>query len=350
MKPYYDLLEKDENVDPAEAWERVKPQIMSSVMYATWHRDFVAGGIGGGQGRFCSLGQIKCARPCMLVAGMCSWCSPEGMPACRIVASRRLCGNQQTQNRVICDRCGESGLLTGNSAKRYFWQCSMRLIIYACCQRAGMTAGSSTECCFCQCPDCRVEGLTPCFTLALQEGPEDGEQRGHARAHVHGQARRRCEHLHAAGGPAALQQEYTRVRVHECMISSRVLLHQRGTCRRFGFVGASAGQRLASVLALGRAGRTSQCTCKEPQLPLIEAACCGSQKLFFWFPGLDAHWAQDGLGVPVTPFQDPLHYPHGTKWMAPGAHISPNPCAVNASSLALLLAWRPMKSVGTPIL
>ena len=30
--------------------------------------------------------------------------------------------------------------------------------------------------------------------------------------------------------------------------------------------------------------------------------------------------AQDGLGVPVTPFQDPLHYPHGTKWMAPGAH------------------------------
>ena len=63
MKPYYDLLEKDESIDPAEAWERVKPQIVSGVMYATWHRDFVAGGIGGGQGRFCSIGQIKCALP-----------------------------------------------------------------------------------------------------------------------------------------------------------------------------------------------------------------------------------------------------------------------------------------------
>ena len=63
MKPYYDLLEMNENMDPAEAWERVKPQIESEVTYATWHRDFVAGGIGGGRGRFCSIGQIKCALP-----------------------------------------------------------------------------------------------------------------------------------------------------------------------------------------------------------------------------------------------------------------------------------------------
>ncbi len=32
-----------------------------------------------------------------------------------------------------------------------------------------------------------------------------------------------------------------------------------------------------------------------------------------------ARAAQDALGVPVAPFQDPLHYPHGTKYLMPGA-------------------------------
>ena len=27
---------------------------------------------------------------------------------------------------------------------------------------------------------------------------------------------------------------------------------------------------------------------------------------------------QDALGTPITPFQDPLHYPHGTGFLAPG--------------------------------
>ena len=84
MKPYYDLLEKNENMDPTEAWERVKPQIESEVMYATWHRDFVAGGIGGGRGRFCSLGQIKCAPP---RAQICYWSvAPSGSITCQCPA------------------------------------------------------------------------------------------------------------------------------------------------------------------------------------------------------------------------------------------------------------------------
>jgi hypothetical protein len=28
--------------------------------------------------------------------------------------------------------------------------------------------------------------------------------------------------------------------------------------------------------------------------------------------------AQDAAGQPLDLMQDPLHYPHGTKWMAPG--------------------------------
>lgn len=31
--------------------------------------------------------------------------------------------------------------------------------------------------------------------------------------------------------------------------------------------------------------------------------------------------AQDFNGVPITPFQDPLHYPHGTKFLAPGGPL-----------------------------
>lgn len=29
-------------------------------------------------------------------------------------------------------------------------------------------------------------------------------------------------------------------------------------------------------------------------------------------------YAQDGRGQPIDLMQEPLHYPHGTKWMAPG--------------------------------
>ncbi|KAK9834016.1 hypothetical protein WJX81_002998 [Elliptochloris bilobata] len=57
MKPYYDLVEA--GVDAGEAWERAKPEIEANTLYATWRRDFVAGGIGGGRGRFCSLSEIK---------------------------------------------------------------------------------------------------------------------------------------------------------------------------------------------------------------------------------------------------------------------------------------------------
>ena len=86
MKPYYDLLDKNENMDPAEAWERVKPQIESEVTYATWHRDFVAGGIGGGRGRFCSIGQIKCALPAACELRFALGCSTVCL-LCRCLAS-----------------------------------------------------------------------------------------------------------------------------------------------------------------------------------------------------------------------------------------------------------------------
>ena len=57
MKPYYDLLEQ--GVHHEEAWEKAKPAIEKDALYATWRRDFVAGGIGGGHGRFCSMKQIR---------------------------------------------------------------------------------------------------------------------------------------------------------------------------------------------------------------------------------------------------------------------------------------------------
>ena len=31
------------------------------------------------------------------------------------------------------------------------------------------------------------------------------------------------------------------------------------------------------------------------------------------------HTYQDARGTPISTFQDPLHYPHGTKFLAPGA-------------------------------
>ena len=57
---------------PGGGLERVKPQIEADVLYATWHRDFVAGGIGGGRGRFCSMPQIRCALPA--ARERTSWC------------------------------------------------------------------------------------------------------------------------------------------------------------------------------------------------------------------------------------------------------------------------------------
>lgn len=49
---------------------------------------------------------------------------------------------------------------------------------------------------------------------------------------------------------------------------------------------------------------------------------------------------QDAVGTPITPFQDPLHYPHGTAFLAPGACVSVYPparrrppCARSASLL-----------------
>lgn len=35
--------------------------------------------------------------------------------------------------------------------------------------------------------------------------------------------------------------------------------------------------------------------------------------------------AQDAVGIPAPVMQDPIHYPHGTKFMAPGARPSPSP-------------------------
>ena len=37
---------------------------------------------------------------------------------------------------------------------------------------------------------------------------------------------------------------------------------------------------------------------------------------------------QDAVGTPITPFQDPLHYPHGTGFLAPGQRVrlSPRAC------------------------
>lgn len=47
-------------------------------------------------------------------------------------------------------------------------------------------------------------------------------------------------------------------------------------------------------------------------------------------------YAQDGSGVPVSLMQDALHYPHGTKWMAPGPLGQVRPtwplCAVHVVS------------------
>lgn len=32
---------------------------------------------------------------------------------------------------------------------------------------------------------------------------------------------------------------------------------------------------------------------------------------------------QDAKGIPISTFQDPLHYPHHTKFLAPGALLVP---------------------------
>ena len=38
--------------------------------------------------------------------------------------------------------------------------------------------------------------------------------------------------------------------------------------------------------------------------------------------------AQDAVGIPAPVMQDPVHYPHGTKFMAPGA---PPQCPARAA-------------------
>ena len=65
------------------------------------------------------------------------------------------------------------------------------------------------------------------------------------------------------------------------------------------------------LLNLRHAGQTLARVWTHPQLAwdCSQLPCCAH----------DACFVQDGLGVPVTPLQDPMHYPHGTKWMAPGA-------------------------------
>lgn len=43
-------------------------------------------------------------------------------------------------------------------------------------------------------------------------------------------------------------------------------------------------------------------------------------RMWRWKPygEVTLRFAQDGQGAPVELMQDPLHYPHGTKFMAPG--------------------------------
>ena len=69
---------------------------------------------------------------------------------------------------------------------------------------------------------------------------------------------------------------------------------------------------LLQLLTLRLAGQTPARSFTHPAVALdpLQLSWCG----------YDARVSvQDGLGVPVTPLQDPMHYPHGTKWMAPGA-------------------------------
>jgi hypothetical protein len=73
MKPFYDLVA--EGTDPTAAWERTRPRIARDALYATWKRDFVAGGIGGGSGSFCSMHRIRCARSAMPPL---DWAAPCG--------------------------------------------------------------------------------------------------------------------------------------------------------------------------------------------------------------------------------------------------------------------------------
>jgi len=73
MKPFYDLVA--EGTDPTAAWERTRPRIARDALYATWKRDFVAGGIGGGSGSFCSMHRIRCARSAVPPL---EWAAPRG--------------------------------------------------------------------------------------------------------------------------------------------------------------------------------------------------------------------------------------------------------------------------------
>lgn len=51
-------------------------------------------------------------------------------------------------------------------------------------------------------------------------------------------------------------------------------------------------------------------------------------RMFQWKPDGDVTFmfAQDANGVPVNLLQDPLHYPYGTKFMAPGPLGQCHPC------------------------
>lgn len=49
-------------------------------------------------------------------------------------------------------------------------------------------------------------------------------------------------------------------------------------------------------------------------------------RMWRWKPDgeVTLRFAQDAQGAPVPLMQDPLHYPHGTKFMAPGAWATPH--------------------------